>query len=915
MNPPGRPASGAAPAPLAAGDTVGRYVVEGPIGAGAMGQVFAAIDPELDRSIAIKLVHHTANPEEERLLLEEARVLARLTHPNVVRIYDAGVSQTRAGRKAFLAMERASGRTLWDWLRAGPHPWRDVVKRMADAARGLGAAHDAGLVHGDFKPSNVLISIDDRPLVADFGLARPHGEGMKGELTGDGTPAFAAPELRRGARPSPFSDQFSFGVSLYESLYGVLPFPGDDLRRIAKMAASGPPRAPDGARRLPRRVRAVYTRCLDPDPTRRFRSLTEVADALDRAGSPVRRSVLVAAVASAALGVVVFWPSAPPAMPRGCAELQTRARQTFSPAERGRGRAAFDATKLIYAGTAWTTVERILDTHVRETARRGEALCHEAGAGGETEALIERRVECLDHVLSQVDDLAEGLARATPRMVESAVGAAFAMPRPASCDQPGPPPSDAIVRRFETRLLVDEVSRLRAWTRLGLTPDAKPELEALLKQARRIEAPALAAEALINLSNLSLQAREVKPAIVYAEEALVAAEVGADDRMAAYVAITLADALSFSPERMDEAERLLQLAAARIERIGGDPLLEADLANLRSALATKRGDFPAALAQLEHALAIREKVMVPGHPQLAESRAGRAGILFSLGRYEEAAAVQRQVLAELEGSLGSSHPSLLSVINNLANSEDRLQHTNEAVALHRRSIALREQLYGARSRSVGAARTNLGLVLKHAGDPVAARAELAGALTLLEALDPKDPTIAIVLANLGDLDFEENAFAKAEATLVRALTLSPPSPGAPPHPRNAIIETTLARARCKLGRCREGLDGIARAIVAQKPLPEGHADRLAPLAARAEIELALKRWGDAAASATLVIDRLMKLGAPPEEFADLRLVRARAYLKLGRRRDARADAARARDDLARAKKATTEVDTFLAKLR
>src|SRR5437763_1115036 len=165
-----RPGSPGAAEGLDRGATVGRYVVLDRIGAGGMGVVYAAYDPELDRRVAIKLLRPDRfSSEAGRLrLLREAQALARLTHPNVVAVYDAGTF----GDRVFVAMELVEGETLRQWLGEGPRSWREVLDRFLPAGRGLAAAHAAGLVHRDFKPENVLLGRDGRVRVMDFGLAR-----------------------------------------------------------------------------------------------------------------------------------------------------------------------------------------------------------------------------------------------------------------------------------------------------------------------------------------------------------------------------------------------------------------------------------------------------------------------------------------------------------------------------------------------------------------------------------------------------------------------------------------------------------------------------------------------------------------------------------------------------------------------
>ncbi|HXU03268.1 MAG TPA: protein kinase, partial [Polyangia bacterium] len=241
---------------LAPGARVGQYQILGAVGRGGMGEVYAAYHPELDRRIALKVVYEAGADTEERRarLLREARAIARLTHPNVVTVYDAGVS----GDLVFIAMEFVDGQTLDSWLGAAARSVRQILDVFIAAGRGLAAAHAAQIVHRDFKPQNVMIGEDGSVRVMDFGLARLVHEDLPPIAAGDaiadkaahagtavaegtpeakprvmapvtkagallGTPAYMAPEQFRREKTTARSDQFSFCVALHEALYGRRP--------------------------------------------------------------------------------------------------------------------------------------------------------------------------------------------------------------------------------------------------------------------------------------------------------------------------------------------------------------------------------------------------------------------------------------------------------------------------------------------------------------------------------------------------------------------------------------------------------------------------------------------------------------------------------------------------------------------
>ncbi|MBA3547636.1 MAG: serine/threonine protein kinase, partial [Nannocystis sp.] len=294
---------------LSPGTAIGRYMVLGRLGAGAMGVVYAAYDPELDRKVALKLLHPRGHSSlDSRLrLMREAKALARLSHPNVVAVHDVGTYAERV----FLAMEFVDGKTLGAWLKEQPQPWEQVVAVMRKAGEGLAAAHVAGLVHRDFKPDNVLIARDGRVRVLDFGLARSasetgsvedlgpeaamvasvsgsrrvHAELEAAQLTRTGamvgTPAYMSPEQHLGRGADPRSDQFSFCVTLYQALYGVRPFAGERISGLAFQVLQGKIGPPPAGSAVPARVRRVVLRGLSANPDDRYDSMPALLAALD----------------------------------------------------------------------------------------------------------------------------------------------------------------------------------------------------------------------------------------------------------------------------------------------------------------------------------------------------------------------------------------------------------------------------------------------------------------------------------------------------------------------------------------------------------------------------------------------------------------------------------------------------------
>lgn len=259
------------------GVSVGRFRILRPLGQGAMGMVYAAHDPQLRRDVALKVLLD----ESTDRLLDEARSMARLSHPNIVTVFEVGIDE----RSVFLTMQLVDGTTLAEWLRTSPTR-KQILGIFSDVARALEAAHRAGVVHRDLKPQNVLVSKDGVAKVTDFGLASVSvlvtedggtdgaAEGTQGAV---GTPAYMAPEVAMGGPVGAAADQFSFGVCLHEALTGRRPHEGDSFGEIRASLASNEPNI-DAS--IPLGLQRLLARCLARAPRERFSSMADIADLL-----------------------------------------------------------------------------------------------------------------------------------------------------------------------------------------------------------------------------------------------------------------------------------------------------------------------------------------------------------------------------------------------------------------------------------------------------------------------------------------------------------------------------------------------------------------------------------------------------------------------------------------------------------
>jgi len=284
---------------------IARFDITGVLGSGGMGIVLEASDPELDRRVAIKVLHSSQGGAR---LQREAQAMAKVAHPNVVAVYEVG----RVEGRVYLAMELVEGTTLRAWL-ATERSWRAIVETFVAAGRGLAAAHELGLVHCDFKPENVLVGVDGRPRVADFGLVTREPRAIGGgdepptrsltiEGSAVGTPAYMAPEQWLGEDVDARADQFSFCVALWEAVHRQRPFPGTTASELRAAVIAGREPAAPALPAVPRWLDQVLRRGLAREPAARWASMTALLDALTAGSGPRRRAPwIVAALGGAAL--------------------------------------------------------------------------------------------------------------------------------------------------------------------------------------------------------------------------------------------------------------------------------------------------------------------------------------------------------------------------------------------------------------------------------------------------------------------------------------------------------------------------------------------------------------------------------------------------------------------------------------
>jgi serine/threonine protein kinase len=279
---------------LAQGDCLGPYRVESSVGVGGMGEVYRAIDTRLGRAVAVKVLsgRHAQDPDRLRRFEREARVVAALSHSNVLALHDVG-SQ---GGVDYAVFELLEGQTLRRKLESGPLPVSKAIDYGVQICQGLAAVHAQGITHRDLKPDNIFVTRSGQVKILDFGLAAPSPvlstlpEGGSGLRTATepgmllGTCGYMAPEQARGRAADPRSDIFSLGTVLYEMLSGRPAFAGETpADTLAALLTKDPPRISAISRPIPRALERVVRQCLERDPEERFQSIRDVAYGLQAA--------------------------------------------------------------------------------------------------------------------------------------------------------------------------------------------------------------------------------------------------------------------------------------------------------------------------------------------------------------------------------------------------------------------------------------------------------------------------------------------------------------------------------------------------------------------------------------------------------------------------------------------------------
>jgi tetratricopeptide (TPR) repeat protein len=703
-----------------------------------MGEVYAAYDPELDRKVAVKLLrvkpgNGVSLVEGRQRTLREAQAIARLSHPNVVVVYDVGTF----GDQVFIAMEFVEGNTVTYWVQSQARSWQEVLKVFMAAGRGLAAAHDKGLVHRDFKPDNVMVG-RTQVRVMDFGLARQvhdkepgsprrgsdpqlaarpdgvpiaqageqstmvlntvaseasgpievptHADMLEASLTRTGammgTPAYMAPEQFLGVGTDARTDQFSFCVALYEALYGQRPFGGNTLYALTNNVVQGRIREVPAHARVPAWLRKVVLRGLRSNPAERYPSMADLIETLGKNPTVQRRRValtVVAVMAIAALGVGIrrsaaehrAFCSGGPGKLAEVWEVQPTAEGKYPRQEQIRR--AFDRSGKSYAADVFATVSRSLTKYAQSWAAMYKESCEATQVRGEQSGeVLDLRMSCLSERLGGFKALTDVFAAANGDVVENAVNASNAL---------GPLDRCA------------DIPLLRAVVR----PPEDPATQARVGELRR--------------------------------------------RFAQVKAV-------FDSGRWKEAGTVIPALVSQAREIGYQPLIAETLA-LQGYIFVKTTSFKEAERTLTQSFLAAD---VSRHDEIrAEVAANLVYVIGYQARFADADQWARTADAVLQ-RLGGHNLLRAWLLNDLGCVLDAQGSREEAVRSYQKALTLKESALGSEHPDVGASEGNLSISFAGLGRWDEALKHARRSLQLLEAgLGSGHPDLAITLSNEGEI--------------------------------------------------------------------------------------------------------------------------------------------------------------------
>jgi tetratricopeptide (TPR) repeat protein len=894
---------------------VGQFVLLERLGAGGMGVVFAAFDEKLERKVAIKLVAtHGGNERAQQRLLREAQAQARLSHPNVVTVYEV---DTLPEGKLFIAMELVRGPTLGTWQDEAARTWPEIVAMYSAAGEGLAAAHRGGVVHRDFKPDNALVGDDGRVRVADFGLAfaaEPEDAAITGAADGQdtmpsgprpaltavgavvGTPGYMAPEQFTVAAADARSDQFSFCVALYEALHGERPYADLAFLNGARPA----PRCTEPDPAYPRWLWDVVMRGLALAPGERFASMDALLAELTRSRARTRRRVLTAAALVGTLAIVGVTSSAltghsPPACPPATGELAG----IWDLATKPRIQAALLGTGTPFAASVWASTEAAFDRYAERWIGAQQAACEATHVRHVQSAqLLDRRMDCLAGRRRSLAAAAEVLQSRPLQAVEHAGEILGSLGDIALCADTGvllalPGVGSGVASQANpgTQAVVAEVrrhlARAEALLATGDVGAAEPVVTEAVQLAQDLHDDPLHAELRYLEGRVKLTRGEVADSIALFNQAVELAVSSHHDELPADVWLTLAVSAGSREQRPAEIELWLGQGEAWIRRLGhaSDPRRVA-VERARGKLQLIAGNAREALITLSHAFETAETLWGKDDPRLIPLLRDRALVQARLRQAKPAVADGERALAIGIAAWGTEYPDIartrlalgLLYIEQLGAVERGEQELRLALALYRTQL-------GADSIEVANCEQALSQAGQYRGDYAAALGHAERAEQIFaKRLGPEHPRRGEALMGLGVLRFMRKDFTGSLAAYEAAYPILRAALG-PAHTTVGLLLSNTGETLLALGRAEPAKANFEKALdILRSSLGPDHANLALPLKGLGLAQLSRGRPNEALAplDRALVLRTQSAAASDPQELAEIRWGIARTLRALGR---------------------------------
>ncbi len=828
--------------------SIGRYQLRERLGRGGVGDVYLAHDPMLHRDVALKLLRpeqSSGHAQARRRFIKEARAIAKLSHPNVLDVFDVGEFSwsmlpsserpqgARVDHDVFIVMECIRGETLRIWLERTRPAWSVVLEHFVLAGRGVAAAHARGIVHRDFKPSNVLVSEQGAVKVIDFGLAqygRPDDHAAQpqpgdpprlgvsapdGTVTRTGavvgTPLYMSPEQHAGAPIGPAADQFAFCAALYEALYGHPAYQGVDAQALHRAKRHGP-QVPPWPTPVPRTIGRAVIRGLSPRPRDRWPTFEALLHALTPRFRPrrVRRGL---GLGIGVMGAFVAMSPTPSSL-RVC-DPDHLTSWVWNDDRRGALHARMQQAGADDVAQLDRDLDTRVDSYLQGWGQRYRSICNE---GTSTPAPRQRMLGCLSQQLEQLDTVL-ALAMREPGTMGRGVNVLWSLPSPDECEMDGvaaaaePDRDPQALRRLEQ--LRRGAIELRTLHRAGLYYAGIVRGLELVASAEASSELPITAGLLLELGELQRAAGDARAAARSLERAYFIASQIPDPPLVARAAVGVLAVRAGVLASMEAYEQWMPHARAALER-SPDPALEAATMEVEAQVLALRSKFDEAIALSRRAIALRLRT---DDPLVHAQGYSRLGTVLGLAHQAGLGLVETQRAAELvRTTVGEDHPRYAAILFNLGIVRHRAGELGDGLPDLRRSHEIQQRAFGRGNILTLRTQEVIAVSLLSSGQVEEGAPLLAETVALAEAsLGLDDPRLLSMLTNLANMYQVTDRLPDAIRTHERVLALARVHPEYESQRRLALLN--LSGVLVRLERHEEALLHLERALALHREQP------------------------------------------------------------------------------------------------